>query len=133
HITIGRSAAPLAGDGTSEFRGRAVATAQRAVDTDEIGVAKLADRGRAVLLAAAPEVVAGEATEYGGAARMGAFALQRQKDLFDRVTHSRISSLPAPVCRSASPSAMATLIATLSERRLGLIGITSRASAAATT
>jgi hypothetical protein len=36
-------------------------------------------------------------------------------------------------CRSASPNAIAAAIATLSERKPGLIGITSRASAAATT
>ena len=38
-----------------------------------------------------------------------------------------------PVCRSASPSAMAAAIATLSERKPGRIGIDSRASAASCT
>jgi hypothetical protein len=38
-----------------------------------------------------------------------------------------------PVCRSASPTAMAQVIATLSERRPGCIGMRSRTSAAACT
>jgi hypothetical protein len=39
--------------------------------------------------------------------------------------------VPPPVCRNASPTAIAHAIATLSERRPGRIGINSRASAAA--
>src|SRR5882757_10852972 len=133
HIAVGTLAGPLRGDGVGKFlRGRKAA-AERAVGADEIGIAKLAGRGRAILLAAAPQVAAREAAKHRRAAGMGAFALQGQKDLLDRVTHHVSSLLTERVCRSASPNAMAAAIATLSERRPGLMGMTSRASAAATT
>ena len=137
HIAVGVRAGPLRGDGVGEFVGRGIAAAQRAVGADKIGVAELAGRGGAVLLAAAPEVAAGKPAKHRRAAGMRAFALQGQKDLLDRVTHhlssDRSSPIAEPVCRSASPSAIAAAIATLSERKPGLIGITSRASAAAAT
>ena len=133
HVAVGSVAGPLRGDGVGEFVGRGVAAAQRAVGADEVGVAKLAGRGGAVLLAAAPQVAAGETAKHRRAAGMGAFALQGQKDFLDRVTHHLSLNAAEPVCRSASPSAMAAAIATLSERKSGLIGITSRASAAAAT
>jgi hypothetical protein len=59
HITAGGFARPLRGDGVGEFVRRGVAAAQRAVGADKVGVAELAGRGGAVLLAAAPEVAAG--------------------------------------------------------------------------
>ena len=127
-----------AGDGVGEFVGGGVAAAQRAVGADKVGIAELAGGGGAVLFAAAPEVAAGKTAKYRRTAGMRAFALQGQEYLFDRVTHylssDRISPATAePVCRSASPNAMAAAMATLSERKPGLIGITSRASAAAAT
>ena len=78
----------------------------------------------AVLLAAAPEVAAGKTAKHRRAAGMRAFALQGQEDLFDRVTHhlslEPIRRIAEPVCRSASPNAMAAAMATLSERKSGL-------------
>ena len=133
HITVGGSPGPLPGDGLSELRGGGITATQRAVGADKIGVAKPAGRAGAVLLTAAPEIAACEPAEYRGPADMGAFALQGQKDFLDRVTHRVSPQMAGLVCRSASPSAMAAAIATLSERSPGLIGITSRASAAAAT
>jgi len=86
-IAVGVLAGPLRGDGVGEFVGGGVATAQRAVGADKVGIAELAGGGGAVLLAAAPEVAAGKAAKHRRAAGMRAFALQGQKYLFDRVTH----------------------------------------------
>src|SRR6266404_59959 len=130
---IGRRSRPLRGDGVGKFFGRRVAATQRAVRADEIRVAELARRGGAVLFAAAPEIAARESAEYGGAPGLCAFALEGEKDLLDRVAHRTSPWVTALVCRSASPNAMAAAIATLSERRSGSIGITSRASAAVAT
>src|SRR3954467_15111806 len=63
---------------------------------------------------------------------MGAFALQGQKDFLHRVAHVAVSWIADLVCRNASPNAIAAAIATLSERKPGFIGITSRVSTAAT-
>src|SRR4051812_39190429 len=138
HIAVGIVAGPLPGDDVREFVGSGVAAAERAVGADKVGIAELANGGGAVLFAAAPQVAAGKTADHRGAAGMRAFALQGQEYLFDRVAHY-LSSEPVPpvpgrsVCRSASPNAMAAAIATLSERKPGLIGITTRASAAAVT
>src|SRR3984885_11376531 len=108
---------PLRGDGVGEFSGRGIAPAQRSVGADKIGVAKPACRAGAILLAAAPEIAAREPAEDRGPAGMRAFALQGEKDFLDRVTQRTVSWMLELVCRSASPSAMAAAIATLSERR----------------
>ena len=42
----------------------------------------------AVLLATAPQIAAGEATEHRRLARLAAFALQGQEDLFHRIGHA---------------------------------------------
>src|SRR6185295_10972758 len=138
HVAVGIVAGPLPGDDIGEFVRRGVAAAQRAVGADKVGIAELAGGAGAILFAAAPEVAAGETAKHRRAAGMRTFALQGQKNLFDRVTHYLSSDCisPAtavPVCRSASPNAMAAAMATLSERKPGLIGIASRASAAAAT
>src|SRR5262249_9110227 len=73
--------------GVGEFIGAGKAAAQRAVGADEIGVAELTCGSGAVLLAAAPEIAAGEPAEYRRPPGMGAFALQGQKYLFDGVAH----------------------------------------------
>ena len=86
-VAVGVLAGPLRGDGVGEFVGRGIAAAQRAVGADKIGIAELAGRGGAVLLAAAPEIAARETAKHRRPPGMGAFALQGQKDLFDRVTH----------------------------------------------
>src|SRR5207237_3848952 len=86
---------PLRGNGVGEIvRGRKAA-AQRAVGTDESGIAELADRAFAVLLAAAPEITAGEPAKYRRPPGMRAFALQGQKYLFDGVAHQISSRSPA--------------------------------------
>ena len=64
------------------------------VHTDEIGVAERADGRRAVLLAPAPEVAAGETAEDRRAARLAALALQGEEDLLHRVAHGAISGRP---------------------------------------
>src|SRR3979490_384838 len=133
HVTVRFRSRPLRGDGVRKLRGRGVTAAQRTVGSDKIGVAKPARRRGAVLLAAAPEIAAGEPAKHRRAAGVCAFALQGQKDFLDRVTQPAVSLDAELVCRSASPNAIATAIATLSERKPGSIGITSRASALATT
>ena len=57
------------------------------VHADEIGVAELADRLFPVLLAAGPQVAAGEADEDRAPAGMDALALKRQEHFLDRVAH----------------------------------------------
>ena len=52
---------------------------------DEVGIAKAADGSRAIGLAARPEIATSETTKYCRAARMKAFALEREEDLFDSV------------------------------------------------
>src|ERR1035437_7382007 len=133
HIAVCVRARPLRRTGIRKLPGRSIAAAQRSVGSDKIGVAKPARRRGAVLLAAAPEIAAREAAKHRRAAGMCAFTLQGQKDFLDRVTHRAVSLHCGLVCRSASPNAIAAAIATLSERKPGWIGITSRASAAATT
>src|SRR5258707_12801541 len=110
---------PLAGDGVGEIVGRRISGAERAVGPDKIRVAEFAGRTGPVLLAAAPEIAAGEPAKYRRAAGMCAFALQGKKDFLDRVTQPAVSSNAELVCRSASPNAIAAAIATLSERRPG--------------
>ena len=58
-----------------------------AVGADEVGVAEAAERGGAVLLTAVPEVAAGKAHEHRRTACAGAFALQREEELFDGIGH----------------------------------------------
>ena len=112
---------PLPGDGIRKRLRRSITAAQGAVGADKISIAELTGRGGAVLLAAAPKIAAREPAKHRRASGMRAFALQGQKDLLDGVTHRVASSTAGPICRSASPKAI--------ERRLGMMGMTSRASA----
>ena len=59
-----------------------------AISANKIGVAKLADGDGAVGLAPRPQIAAGKAQENRAAARMDTFALQRQENLFDGITHA---------------------------------------------
>ena len=59
------------------------------VDADEVRVAEIADGLAAILLAPAPQIAAGETAEHRDAARLGAFALQREEQLFNGVAHVR--------------------------------------------
>ena len=79
-------------DGVGQGVGGGELAAAVAVGADEVGVAEVADRGRAVLLAAAPQVAAGEAAEHRGAAGVGALALQCVEDFLDRVGHGGSAS-----------------------------------------
>ena len=65
-----------------------IAPAILAICADKIGVAKLADGGTAVGLAPRPQIAVGKAQENRPAARMDTFALQRQENLFDGITHA---------------------------------------------
>ncbi len=69
------------------------AAAAFAVDADEIGVAELADRGRAILLAAGPEIAAGKTAKHRRASGLSAFALQRLENLLDRIGHVAVSCI----------------------------------------
>src|SRR5581483_8350172 len=75
-------ARPQRGDALGERLGGVEPAAARAVGADEVGVAELAYRVRAVGLAAAPQVAPGEAAEHRRAPRVRALALQRIEDLF---------------------------------------------------
>ena len=86
HVAVCLRSRPLRGDPVGKLGGRSVAAPQRSVGANKIGIAKLARRGGAVLLAAAPEIAAGEAAKHRRASGVRAFALQRQKDFLDRVT-----------------------------------------------
>ena len=55
-------------------------------DSDEIGIAELADRARAVLFPATPQVASGETTEHRRSPRIRTLALQSVEDLFDCVS-----------------------------------------------
>src|SRR5216683_687850 len=109
HVMVGADAGPLRGDGIRKFAGRRIAAAQRAVGSDKIGVAKPARRRGAVLLAAAPEVAAGEPAKHRGPAGMGAFALQGQKDFLYRVTHWACSVIAGRVYIRSCGNSTATL------------------------
>src|SRR5262249_5616482 len=84
-------ACPLLLDRLSELLGRAVAAAARSVGADEIRVAELASRGRAIRLPPGPQVTPCESAEHRRAAGVRSLALQRQKDLLDRVAHAQLS------------------------------------------
>jgi hypothetical protein len=151
HVTVSAPAGPLRLDRIGKRRGGRVGAAARAIGADEIGVAEAALGTCPVGLAAGPEIAAGEAAEHRGAPGLRALALQREKDFLNGVSHAeppftavsgqkrrppQASAAPAgkaPVCRSASPSAMAAATATFSERSRGRIGIASLAPAAACT
>src|SRR5262249_26565346 len=82
-----RPAWPGGRDRSRQFRRRCEAPATGAVGADEIGIAETADGRRAIRLAAGPEVAARETAEDCRTARVGALALEREKDLFQRVAH----------------------------------------------
>jgi len=55
-------------------------------DSNEIGIAELADCARAIFFPATPQVASGEAAEHRRSPRIRAFALQSVKDFFDCVS-----------------------------------------------
>ena len=81
-------AAPHFAAGAGEVFRRGEFAAAWPVGADEIGVAEIADGAGAVLVAARPQIAAGEAAEHGGAAGLHPFALQRVVDFLDRI-HDR--------------------------------------------
>ncbi len=74
--------------GAASCIGAGELAAALAVRADEIGVAEAALRGRAVLLAARPQIAAGKAQEHGAAAGLHALALKGQEAFLDRVGHA---------------------------------------------
>jgi hypothetical protein len=58
-----------------------------AIRAEKVCVAKLADRLRAIRLAAAPQIASAKAAEDCGATGVHALTLQRVEDLFDCVGH----------------------------------------------
>jgi len=62
-------------------------SAQRAVCTYKVGIAKIADCACTVLLAARLQVTACKTAKYRRPARVGTFALQGVKNFFNLVTH----------------------------------------------
>ena len=62
------------------------------VCADKVGVAKFADRSRAVLLATCPQVAAGEAAKDSRTAGLPTFTLQGVERLLDEVRHSYASA-----------------------------------------
>jgi len=88
HILAGGiSFRPQRVDGRGQFLGRLELAAAFAVGADKVGVAELANGAGAVAFAAGPQVAAGKAAEHGGAAGLGAFALQGVEDFFDAIGH----------------------------------------------
>jgi hypothetical protein len=67
-------------------RGR-ITSAMIAIHADEIGIAELAHRLRAILFAPRPEIASGKADEHRAPPRLHAFALQRQEHLLDGIAH----------------------------------------------
>src|SRR5258708_4571005 len=96
HDEAGR-AGDLVGVGGELVRTGEMTTAG-SISADEVGVAKAADGGGALLLAPGPQVATGEAAEDGGASRVGALPLEGGEHLFDDVAHQAYlvgSSTPA--------------------------------------
>src|SRR6185437_11524188 len=79
---------PDALDRGSEIIRRGISAAVRAIHAHEIGVAETAGRGGAILLAARPEIAAGEAAEHRRAASLSPLALQRLEDFLDGIAHA---------------------------------------------
>jgi hypothetical protein len=81
------SAGPCGLDRVGQGVSRGELAAALAVRTHEVGVAEGADGLGAVLLAAGPQVAAGEPAEHRRLAGLAALALQGEEDLFDGVGH----------------------------------------------
>src|SRR5207249_4871703 len=80
---------PESADGGGEFIRRAELATVRP-DADEVGITEVADRRRAVLLAACPQVAAGETAEHRRPPRVGSLALEGVEDLLDCVSHATV-------------------------------------------
>ncbi len=107
HKAPRRVTRPSLRDGAREFACAFEAAAAGPIGADEIGIAELADGGGAVLFAAGPQIAAGETAEHGGAAGLGALALQRLEDFFDGVGHVPLSA--GIICVSLSRGTRAAL------------------------
>ncbi len=58
------------------------------VDTNEIGIAELADRAGSILLSSRPEIATSKTTKHGGPPGLRALTLKRVEDLLHRVAHA---------------------------------------------
>src|SRR4051812_12803641 len=86
---------PAAGDGVGQIVCTGKTTAVR-THANEIGVAKGADRRRAILFATRPQVAPRESTEDGSPAGMKAFTLQGEENLLHGIVRH---TDPDPSCR----------------------------------
>ncbi len=92
HKAPQRGARPSLSNCLRKLRGTLKTAASRPVGTDKIGIAELADRRAAILLAAGPQISAGETAEHGRTPRRGALDLQRLEDFFDGISHAPCSA-----------------------------------------
>src|SRR5207248_9522717 len=100
-----RGGGPFGGDRTGERIGGGELAPARPVDADEIGIAEIACRRRAIGFASRPQVASGEAAEDRGGSGVRTFALERVEDLLHRIhwlLASRLSRLNRP---ASSPRA----------------------------
>src|SRR5690606_12477983 len=70
--------------------------APRTVRAHEIGVAELTNRRGAVGLAPRPQIASGKPAEHRRSPSLGAFALQREKNLLDAVAHDVVLAARIP-------------------------------------
>ena len=87
---VGGRCRPQVGDVAGEVVRRGERTPTGAVDTDEVGVAELADGTGSARLVAVPQVAAAESAEHRHPTAVGALALKGGKRLFHPVGHGRV-------------------------------------------
>ena len=87
HPIVGLPRGPLGRYGISQRRSGCKAATARSVGSHEVGVAEPAGRRCAILLPPRPQIAPREPAKHSRSARLGALALQRIENLFDRVTH----------------------------------------------
>ena len=95
---------PVPGHGPGKLARAFELGAARATGADKLRVTEPAHGIRPVLLAARPEVAAGEAQKDRRATRLSTFPLQGVVDLADRVSHGPTSGSSMPA--SANPRAL---------------------------
>ena len=100
--SLRRAAAPHPLDGNPKGTRVVEAAAAFPIHADEVRVAEIARRRRAIHLSSAPQIAAGEAAEHRRPAGVTAFALQRVKHFLDRIRHRLRSDRDAPATRCLS-------------------------------
>ncbi len=79
---------PKVGCGVRQRIGISELAAAQAIGPDKLGIAEFADRSRAILFAAGPEVAPGEADEHRARAGIHPLPLKGQEHLLDRIAHA---------------------------------------------